>query len=92
MDIENELMGLGDRVIALLKKKSNQKPLSVSVKKRAEALYTLYTSDEKTRAYLDVCMTIFSRALIENKTDMYFDGMIKLNEIIFGRERGKHGT
>ncbi|HBF42337.1 MAG TPA: hypothetical protein DDW42_01665 [Desulfobacteraceae bacterium] len=51
---------------------------------RAMTLNLVYKESPKIRGFIDICMTMYTRASIEDKTDILLDGMEKLYDMIFG--------
>ena len=50
---------------------------------RRKALIMIYKESPKIRGYIDLCMIMYTRAVIEEKDDILVDAIAKLYSMIF---------
>ncbi len=83
-DMKKELMEI---VKGILKHSGDTTvDLEAQAETRLKALSLVYRESKKIRGFIDVCMTMYTRAVIEEKDDILIDGMVKLYEMIFDVE------
>jgi len=88
---ENErkmFLSIVERIIKANSGPVSKVELSELQETRRQALNLIYNKSKAARGYIDVCMTMYAQALMEDKDDMLIDGLRKLYEIIFGAEEG----
>lgn len=53
---------------------------------RFKALVLIYRGSPKIRGYIDICMAMYTSAVMREKTDILFDGLETLNRMLFEPE------
>jgi len=61
-------------------------PLSRLGEQRMELLMIGYREDKHFRAWLTLAMDVYARAVVERKIDIFVDGFLHLQKMLFGGE------
>jgi len=92
-EIERKIfLNIVERILKSRSEPVSEVELSEVQETRSQALNLIYNKSKAARGYIDVCMTMYAQALMEDKADMLIDGMQKLYELIFGAEEGEESS
>lgn len=73
-----------EKMLKLDETPMSEKNLTELQETRRQALNLIYKKSTAARNYIDLCMTLYGRSVMEEKSDIMIDGMKKLYELIFG--------
>ena len=78
------LLSISKQIVELSKKKPVLKMEEVD-EARLALLNIIFQTSEIGRLYIDMCMSIYAEATRQDKREILMDGLIKLSEIVFGK-------